>query len=312
MTTDYKALPLVHDAEQKQFRLLVGHHHAVVDYQWADENTLRLTHTKVPSELGGRGIGTVLVGKVLDYAEKQGYQVIPVCPFIAAFIEKRPHYQQLLAQSEVSKGATESSELTLYAYTFRTRAERVIWTLQELQLPFKLVRLDPMKGETRDAEFLKLHPQAKVPVLVHGDHVLTESLAIMEYANALSDQIQLVPQGAMPEYHYRQMTYYILSEVESYLWIAEQASRLKRFYPWPDGTYEECMQRVNKGLKTVFEQVSGQQYVLEQQFSLADIYAYQIISWAHSQGVEVPDAAVEYMAGLEQRSAFPEAMLWQR
>ncbi|WP_395374008.1 glutathione S-transferase family protein [Marinicella sp. W31] len=206
----------------------------------------------------------------------------------------------------------QESQLKLYAYTFRTRAERVIWALQELQLPFELIRLDPMKGETRDADFLKLNSTAKVPVLLHGEQVFTESLAIMEYVNTLSNHIDLVPQDAMPQYKYRQLMYYLLSEVESYLWVAEQASRLKRFYPWPGGTYEECMSRVSKGLTTVFEQVSGQTFAIEGQFSLADIYIYQVISWAHSQGVEIPDAVIPYMSGLEKRSAFPEIMLWKR
>lgn len=206
----------------------------------------------------------------------------------------------------------KTAELTLYAYTFRTRAERVIWTLQELQLPHRLIRLDPMKGETRDPEFLTLNRSGKVPVLIHGDQVYTESLAIMEYANSLSDVIELVPQGAEPGYQYRQLMYYLLSEVESYLWIAEQASRLKRFYPWPDGVYEQSMERVGKGMRSIFEQVSGQQFAVAEQFSLADIYLYQVISWAHSQGLEVPESVMPYMQGLEQRAAFPEAMLWKR
>ena len=206
----------------------------------------------------------------------------------------------------------QESELKLYAYNFRTRAERVIWALQELKLPFELVRLDPMKGETRDADFLKLNPTAKVPVLVHGEQVFTESLAIMEYVNTLGDAIELVPQDAMSQYKYRQLMYYLLSEVESYLWVAEQASRLKRFYPWPDGTYEECMRRVTQGLDTIFKQVSGQSFAVDDQFSLADIYVYQIISWAHSQGVEIPEAVMSYMSGLEQRTAFPDVMLWKR
>ena len=74
-------------------------------------------------------------------------------------------------------------EIILYAYNFRSRAERVLWTLHELGFAHKVVRLDPFKGETRTPEFMRLSPASKVPVLVQGERVFTESVAIMEYCN---------------------------------------------------------------------------------------------------------------------------------
>lgn len=35
----------------------------------------------------------------------------------------------------------------LYAYTFRSRAERVLWALRELDHPYEVIRLDPFKGD---------------------------------------------------------------------------------------------------------------------------------------------------------------------
>jgi len=65
----------------------------------------------------------------------------------------------------------------------------VLWALREFGFPYELVRLDPFKGETRTEEFLKLNPASKVPVLVMGDKVLTESIAIMEYLNDISPEV---------------------------------------------------------------------------------------------------------------------------
>src|SRR5262245_16582662 len=62
-----------------------------------------------------------------------------------------------------------------------TRSIRVRWMLQELQVPFESVTLDPRKGELRRPEFLAINPAGKLPVLVDGDAVLTESVAIALY-----------------------------------------------------------------------------------------------------------------------------------
>jgi Glutathione S-transferase, N-terminal domain len=59
-----------------------------------------------------------------------------------------------------------------------TRSIRVLWTLRELGVDFELVEVNLMAGENRRPEFLALNPAGKLPVLVDGDFVLTESVAI--------------------------------------------------------------------------------------------------------------------------------------
>jgi len=54
------------------------------------------THTEVPSAYGGRGIGSALVRFALASARTRGLKVVPVCPFVAAYIEKHPEEQDLL------------------------------------------------------------------------------------------------------------------------------------------------------------------------------------------------------------------------
>jgi predicted GNAT family acetyltransferase len=55
------------------------------------------THTEVPSTIERRGIGSALVRFALDDAGARGLQVVPVCPFVRAYIERHPAYQPLLA-----------------------------------------------------------------------------------------------------------------------------------------------------------------------------------------------------------------------
>src|SRR5882672_3639677 len=60
-------------------------------------------------------------------------------------------------------------------------AWRVMLALEVKQVPYVSRLLDSSKGDTKTPEFLRLNPRGHVPVLTHGDYVLTESLAILAY-----------------------------------------------------------------------------------------------------------------------------------
>ncbi len=56
-----------------------------------------ITHTEVPAELGGRGVGSALAKGLLDLIRAEGIKVTPLCPFVKAYIEKHPEYADLVA-----------------------------------------------------------------------------------------------------------------------------------------------------------------------------------------------------------------------
>ena len=197
----------------------------------------------------------------------------------------------------------------MYAYTFRSRAERVLWALREFDYPYELIRLDPFKGEARTEKFLSLNPSRKIPVLVHGDAVLTESLAIMEYLNDLSEKRKLIPVTPKSAFNYRKVVHYGLTEVEPYLWVAEQASRLKALYSWPEGTYEAAILQAKKNISPVWQWLEAGSYIAGDEFSLADIYFYHLITWAKQHKIEYASSVSGYVKKLEQRPAFPIEML---
>jgi predicted GNAT family acetyltransferase len=79
-----------------RFELSVDGHIAASYYE-LKPGVITFTHTEVPKELGGRGIGSQLARGALDSVRAQGLQVVAKCPFIAAYIGKHPEYQDLLA-----------------------------------------------------------------------------------------------------------------------------------------------------------------------------------------------------------------------
>lgn len=58
---------------------------------------------------------------------------------------------------------------------------RCYWLLEELGISYEVVPVDFSKGENKSADFLKLNPNGKIPVIVDEDFVLWESLAINYY-----------------------------------------------------------------------------------------------------------------------------------
>ena len=77
------------------FELAADGHIATSQYELHD-GVITFIHTEVPEALTGKGVGSHLVKGVLDQARGRGLQVVALCPFVKAYIEKHPEYADLL------------------------------------------------------------------------------------------------------------------------------------------------------------------------------------------------------------------------
>lgn len=82
--------------EKNRFEAEIEGHIAFVEYE-VSPDVLVLTHTEVPKELGGRGIGSELVEAVLMQAELRGFKVKPECGFIKKYIERHPEWESIVS-----------------------------------------------------------------------------------------------------------------------------------------------------------------------------------------------------------------------
>jgi predicted GNAT family acetyltransferase len=87
---------VIDNKDKSRFELTVDGHVAVADYK-EKPGLVVITHTGVPSALGGRGVGTTLIKGALDMIRASGRKVVPQCPFVSAVAEKNPEYRDLLA-----------------------------------------------------------------------------------------------------------------------------------------------------------------------------------------------------------------------
>jgi uncharacterized protein len=79
-----------------RYEYRIGTALASVDYRRAPGITT-LTFARVPAALAGQGVGSAMARAVLEELQARGERVLPACGFIAAFIDRHPEFQPLLA-----------------------------------------------------------------------------------------------------------------------------------------------------------------------------------------------------------------------
>ena len=62
-----------------------------------DGDVAIMSHTKIDRAYEGRGLATSLIGSALDDLRERDLTVVPRCPFVRAFIDEHPEYQDLLS-----------------------------------------------------------------------------------------------------------------------------------------------------------------------------------------------------------------------
>ena len=89
---DYK---LIDNTEGKQYEYHIDGALAKIEYIKAKDK-IYLTHTEVPKELEGKGVASSLVKQVLEDIEIKELTLIPMCPFVAAYIKRHPECKKLV------------------------------------------------------------------------------------------------------------------------------------------------------------------------------------------------------------------------
>jgi len=88
---ELQELDVVNNKEAGRFEMKIGDQIAFSTYRIVEDNII-FSHTVVPIELEGQGIGTKLTKTALDFALENELKIIPLCPFVAAYIRRNPEY----------------------------------------------------------------------------------------------------------------------------------------------------------------------------------------------------------------------------
>lgn len=190
--------------------------------------------------------------------------------------------------------------ITLLHHPF-SRAAGVVWTLEEVGEPYELKFVDIMKGEQKSPEVAALNPMGKLPVLIDGDAVVTESAAISLYLADRYAAGRLAPPLDDPRRGtYLRWTLFAPSVIEpgSYAKMAKWD-----FKPgqagW--GDHEAMMNAIETA-------VSTKQFLLGDMFSIADVVFGGTLRYMTRFNMLSPSPAVSaYISRLDARPALQRA-----
>ncbi|NBD11179.1 glutathione S-transferase family protein [Corallococcus silvisoli] len=191
-------------------------------------------------------------------------------------------------------------------FTPRTRATRARWLLEELGVPYELVKVEPSKGDTSTPEYLALNPFGQVPTLVDGDVTLFESSAIcMHLADRFPEHHLAPPVGSAERAAYYQWIAVAEDTVEPVVLDFFRHARL------PEGQQAEAplsRQRLNAVLAVVDSRLDGREFLVGAHFTAADVVMASILHLAHTlKLLEGHPRLVDYVTRHTQRPAVRRA-----
>lgn len=88
---------LIDNEEKKQYEFHIDGDIARIEYMKA-QGKIFLTHTEVPAKFEGKGIGSALIKQALDDIRQKELTLVPLCPFVAAYINRHPEYNTLISK----------------------------------------------------------------------------------------------------------------------------------------------------------------------------------------------------------------------
>lgn len=193
-------------------------------------------------------------------------------------------------------------------YVPRTRAIRPRWVLEELGVPYELVRLDASKGETRTAEHRARQPLGHVPVLEDGDVRLFESAAICLWlAERFPEKGLLPPPGTPGRALAYQWLFYAVTELEPPCGFLSAQNRKPEAERDP-AAIAEAKERFRTAAAAL-EPMVGKGHLVGGAFGIADVVVGAVLSWGKGLGALRDLPAVEaYLARLKERPAWKRAI----
>ena len=204
---------------------------------------------------------------------------------------------------------TSLPDLTLWGVG-TSRTVRAHWALHELGLPYKIRPIGPRTGETKTAEYTRLNPRQKIPLLQDGDFAIGESAAIVAYLSRTyaTPGKTLIPEAQRDYARWLEWCFFIVTELDStslYVMRRHRADALGPIYGVAPEVVAQAGEYFRRQLRHVEAALSdGRQYLVADRFTSADILLTTCLDWAIAYGVGICDNAHPYLERIQQRAAY--------
>lgn len=177
--------------------------------------------------------------------------------------------------------------LTVYGFP-NSRSLRAAWALEEAGARYEYRKVELMQGEGRKPPYIEINPGGKVPALVDGDLVLTESAAICTYLGDKFPASGLTPPpGTNERALYNKWCFFVIGELEQPLWtLAKHRFVLPEKYRVP-AVMDTALWEFSVAIKVLDEQFGDRPYIVGDNFTAADLLIGHTLGWARAFKVPV-------------------------
>ena len=159
------------------------------------------------------------------------------------------------------------------------------WTLQELGVDFDAVAVDLLAGAHQRPEFLQINPAGKIPALVDGDVVLTESVAIVLYLAEKYPTKRLMPTDPAERAQLYRWLLFAATELEQPLW---RITRHTALYPEDrrlPGDVRLASEEFRAMAGVLERHMRGREFVVGDGVTVADFVTAYTLDWATEFGL---------------------------
>jgi glutathione S-transferase len=211
------------------------------------------------------------------------------------------------AGREIAEPVAFMSRLKIYGIA-RTRAFRALWVAKEIGIDYEHLPVEIGDAGARTPEFLAINPNGRLPVIVDGDFVLFESLAITLYLAKKHSPGRLYLASLEDEARAWQWSLWAVTEVDRgvNIWSlhavrlpAEERDAAKR---------AEALKVLEAPFRVLDAAVAKQPYLLGQGFSVADLNVAAVISRAVDMDLSAVPNLKSWLTRCLDRPAAREAL----
>lgn len=199
--------------------------------------------------------------------------------------------------------------LALYGHHFSSYTQKALIALYENATPFDFRRLGPDQPEN-SAEWATLWPMKKMPVLVDGERIITETSIIIEYLQLhYPGAVKLIPEDPKAALDVRFMDRFFDLHVMDAQQVAV-ASKLGHIPMKPEDGLELAKTRLEQAYGWLETYLKGRSWAVGESYSLADAAASPSLFYA-DWVYEIPERYENlraYRARLLKRPSFARAV----
>ncbi len=199
--------------------------------------------------------------------------------------------------------------IDLYAQGWQDRSDRVRWLLEEMQVPYTNHFLDKAAGELNTPQYRKLNPLGRVPTIVDGDIVMSESAAVCMYLADRYSYGNLAPKLEDIKLRAEYTKWMVFSVGTLECVIARMFTHVNT--PEETKVTHQYVSQQCEILKMLMNPIlEKQDYILPSGFSVADIMLAAVIPGAQEYLVTNNPPILNYMKRLMARQAAIKARVF--